>query len=337
MALVVSFVLSIAATALAATPIEFGGDFKYEFRQNQDYGSKTYTENRMYADLKFNGKIDDSTTFFGRFAGMTNDRDSFAGANKTNGFTMDQFGVKGSIDDVGYVFGREATQLGHGGIFYAGTDIDPLTYFDGVAITAKTGVFNVKVIGGKSLNSAETTGINNNSQDWFGIDLSTKLGETTVGAAYANRTQSANNVLNGQAPDAKYTDFNLSGKLGVIDLAGEYVKSNANTASKAYTMSGTYAWDKDSFTIAYNDVQANAVDPKSSNLGVIYYPNGNAFTTDGSLTANSTGYKGLTYAYSHSMTKALGLNVYYMSLKPLTGPNINHSNNELGANLKWSF
>jgi len=346
LALVGSFVLSAAGTAFAF-PVDFNGDFKYEFRQNNDYGTSKYNENRFYTDLKFNGKIDDSTTFFSRFGGQVRDNQSKPGhgdTSTTSGFAIDQFGVKTTSGDWNFALGRQGTQLGQGGIFYAGNDIDPLTYFDGAVATTKMGDFNVTVLGGKAVtsnSSVQTTnlaGTGFNDQNWVGIDFKVPVDNVTLGFAYAKKSLAPNSTwsLGGPAipiTDAKYWDLNFATKISDVAVSGEFVKSDAATASRAFTLAGTYSFDADSVTLAYNNVQGNSVDPVNSNLGTLYYPNGNTFSVPGT----SFGYKGFTYAYHHQVTKAMGLNAYYLSLKPLEGTNAGHANNELGLNAKWSF
>lgn len=349
LALVVSFVLSVAGTAFAF-PVDFSGDFKYEFRQNKDFGTTpaTKNENRFYTDLKFNGKIDDSTTFFGRFGGEVRDNQVGGSGSNTSGFTLDQFGVKSSVGNVNYVLGRQGTQLGQGGIFYAGSDIDPLTYFDGLVLSTKAGDFTITALGGKAITSnsfVQTTNLGNYSvgtlnamgfpdQNWWGIDVKVPAGQFTLGAAYAGKSVSPSAWILGNLQDAKYWDLNFATKIAdKVDFSGEYVRSDANRANSAYTFAATYPWDNDSFTVAYNNVQGNAVDPVNSNIGTLYYPNGKTFSVEGT----AFGYKGFTYAYHHGVSKALGFNAYYLSLKPLEGTNTGHINNELGLNVKWSW
>jgi len=351
LALVVSFVLAVAGTAFAF-PVDFSGDFKYEFRQNNDFGLKKYDENRFYTELKFSGKIDDSTSFFSRFGGQVRDNQSKPGhgdSATTSGFTMDQFGVKVKAGEWNFQVGRLGTQLGQGGIFYAGSDVDPLTYFDGVVATTKMGDFNVSVLGGKAISSnglVQTTNLSGlyPDQSWVGIDFKVPVDKVNVGFAYAKKTtypgalwtipQNGTWYVMG-VPDAKYWDLNFSTKIGSnFDFSGEYVKSDASTANTAFTFAGTYTFDPDNnFTLAYNNVQGYSVDPVNSNLGTLYYPNGNTFSVPGV----AFGYKGFTYAYHHQFTKAMGFNAYYLSLQPLLGFTAGHNNNELGINVKWSF
>jgi len=344
LALVVSFVLSVAGTAFAF-PVDFSGDFKYEFRQNSDFGKAKYQENRFYTELKFSGKIDDSTSFFSRFGGQVKDNQSKPGNGDyatTSGFTMDQFGVKAKAGDWNFAIGRQGTQLGQGGIFYAGNDVDPLTYFDGVVATTKMGDFNVSVIGGKAVSSnllVQTTNLMGiyPDQSWVGVDFKVPVDKVTVGFAYAKSSVYPNALVLGTVPlkDAKYWDLNFATKIGnSFDFSGEYVKSDASTANAAFTFAGTYTFDPDNnFTVAYNNVQGNSTDPVNSNIGTLYYPNGSAF----SLPGTSFGYKGFTYAYHHQITKAMGFNAYYLTLQPLLGTTAGHTNDELGLNVKWSF
>lgn len=331
LAIAASFVLSAAGTAFAS-PVDFSGDFKYEFRQNKDFTQPTKNQNRFYTDLKLNGKIDNDTSYFARFGGLAIDNESQpGGGNTTSGFTMDQFGVKTTTGNWTFGLGRQGTSLGQGGVFYAGNDIDPLSYFDGVTASSKIGDFDVKVIGGKSVVSNHAVQLTNIStyptQNWVGFDVKAPVGAVTVGAAFADKTQTANGT------DAKYWGLNAATKVGPVDLSGEFVKSNANSDTSAFTFAGTYNWAADSFTVAYNNVKGNAVDPVNSNLGTIYYPNGASFNDP----INAFGYKGFTYAYHHTVTPAMGVNAYLMTLEPQEGANVGHTNNELGLNVKWSF
>lgn len=296
-------------TAFAADPVNVSSSFKYEFRNNNDASGKS-TANRMQVGINLDGKVDADTTFFGRVAGQIGNFGN-AAPSSVNDFKLDQFGVKTNLGGWDLSLGRQGVQLGQGAIFYSGNDIAPLTYFDGITAANKIGVLNFKAVGGKA----------SNGQEWYGADLSGDLSKNAnMGLTYANKS----NV--DATPGAKYWGVYTSVKSNDnLAWTGEYVKSNASTSNRAYDVSGTYSWDKNSFTVAYNNVQANSVDGFNSVIGGTYYPNGDAFTA---------GYKGFTYAYHHDVSKTLGLNVYLMSLEPMAG---GYTNNEAGANLKWKF
>lgn len=306
-------------TAFAADPINVSSTFKYEFRNNDDAatGSKSSAD-RMQVGVNFDGKIDANTAFFGRVAGQVS---SFGKTPASTDFKMDQFGVKANLDGWNVSLGRQGAQLGQGGAFYAGNDIAPVSYFDGFVVTNKLGELNFKAIGGKTT-AAPTT----SRQKWYGVELNGDVNkDINVGFAFAgnNNVDVSGNVT----PGAHYWSGFTTIKTGEnLAWTGEYVKSNASTANRAYDLSGTYSFDKsNSFTVAYNNVQTNSTDIDNSSIGGEYYPNGDAFTA---------GYKGLTYVYHHDVNKNLGLNVILLDLKPMAG---GETNKEFAANLKWKF
>jgi len=304
-------------TAFAAEPVNVSSSFKYEFRNNDDASGKV-TKDRFYVGINLDGKIDANTTYFGRIAGKMGD---FGTAPADSQFKLDQYGVKVNLDGWNVSLGRQGAQLGQGGTFYAGGDIAPLSYYDGLVVTNKIGDVNFKAIGGKTTDVGAPG--HSPRQKWYGAEVSGDVDKNiNVGLAYAGKS----NVGTPVTPETHYWSAYTTIKTGdSLTWTGEYVKSNANTNNRAYDISGTYAWTKNSFTVAYNNVQTNSTDTDNSVIGGEYYPNGDAFTA---------GYKGLTYVYHHDVTKALGFNLIFLSLEPMTG---GHTNKELAANLKWKF
>ncbi|VBB09363.1 gram-negative porin [Lucifera butyrica] len=330
-ALAVGLGLSVVGTALAYS-VDVSGDFKYEFRSNHDgaFHDDGNTANKMSTEFKFSGKLDENTSFFTRFSGQVNDP---SGKSTTSDFNLDQFGLKANYGNWTFSLGRQGAQLGQGSIFYAGNDINPLTYFDGLVATGKLNNLNVKVVAGKAFSGNNKGSINNavednyfDNQNWLGLDLSSNIDNVTLGAVLAKKTSPTS--------DANYWGVNASTNLSKnFALNGEFARSNASSDTNAYTIGGTYSWDKSSFTIAYNSVQANSVDLVNSAIGGVYYPNYEAFMDNS--TFQGIGYKGFTYAYHHDLSKALGFNAYLLSLKKYN--NSPGTDNEFGANLKWSF
>lgn len=303
-------------TAFAADPVNVSSSFKYEFRNNDDAATGSKSSNdKFQVGINFDGKIDADTTFFGRVAGQVG---NFGKAPAGTDFKLDQFGVKANLDGWNVSLGRQGAQLGQGGAFYAGNDISPISYFDGLVVSNKLGELNFKAVGGKT-----TAGATSSREKWYGAELSGDVDKNiNVGFAYAGKSDTAAPFT----PDTHFWSGYTTVKTGdSLTWTGEYVKSNASTANRAYDLSGTYSWDKNSFTVAYNNVQTNSTDTDNSTIGGEYYPNGDAFTA---------GYKGLTYVYHHDVSKTLGLNVILLDLKPMAG---GETNKEFAANLKWKF
>lgn len=348
--LLASAVMGLAGTALA-DPIDFNGSFDYQFRNNSDKAfNSQFTRERFLVGLNFDGKIDANTTAFGRVAGKIGNWGTAPAGN--NDFKLDQFGVKTDLDGWNVSVGRQGVQLGQGGVFYAGGDICPLTYFDGVVVTSKIGAANFKALAGNTTD-AFLQGAVSPRHKWAGAEISGDIDKNVnVGFSYASRTNDSLNtstafdadtlknvttVNSVTTPGDKFWSLYTTIKTGDnLAWTGEYVKSNANTASKAYDLSGTYSWPKNSFTVAYNNVQANATDLDNSSIGGEYYPNGYGFIDNSKA---SLGYKGLTYVYHHDVKKNLGLNLVYLSLKPLNAGNgvTTATDGEFQANLKWKF
>ncbi len=330
--LVASAVMGLAGTAMAAdqspNPLQVTGSFKYETRSNHDnaFGDKS-TDNIFFSGINLNWKADDSTTFFGRLAGRQSAGKSRPAAS--NDFKMDQFGVKSTVDGWTFSLGRQGAQLGQGATFYSGSDIGPLTYFDGLVVTTKFDKTNLKLIGGKvtALNETPTLDFTP-AQNWYGAELNQDITKNVnFGVTFAKRK----NLTDASAIEpnlgTNYWSAFTTVKGGAITWNGEYVKSNASTASTGYDVSGTYAFDtKNSLTVGYNYVNANAVDLTNSVIGGVYYPNGDVFIN---------GYKGETYAYHHDFNKTVGMTVYYLDLKPMNDGR--GTDGEFGANMKWGF
>ncbi len=325
---IVAMITLCAGTAFA-DPVDVNGTIKYEYRNNNDKNTDPSTANQLSIGINFSSKIDTNTTAFARIAGRNSD---WGKSNGNNNFKLDQFGVSEKMDNWTFALGRQGAQLGQGGIVYAGINIDPISYFDGVVATTKFGEVNFKAIGG-----AATHVTDSNSNEvwprtrWIGADFNADLTkDINFGLAFARESTASTGTNLWSAYTTVKTGSNLT-------WTGEYVKSSENSSNKAYDFSGTYSWEKNSFTVAYNHVEANAVDPYNSSIGGYYYPNGVGYVygvrADGSITTPA--YKGFTYAYHHDVRKNLGLNVYYMSLEPLD--NSLGKDNEYAANLQWKF
>lgn len=319
--LVVCFVLSMAATALAF-PVDFTGDFRLQGRSIDDGiagGAADYKASwwQLRGRLNFEGKIDDSTKFFGRLS-IRND----FGSGNTSQTEFDQYGVKIAADAWKFSLGRQAVNLGQGTIISTGNDAAGCdNKFDGLIATTKTGSFDLTFIGGKTNNGNSASVVT----EWYGLDATTKINDTfSVGAAYAR--QKPQGVATGVNVWALNTAFNPNANLA---FNAEYAKSNVTTNNKAFFVSGTYSWDKDNFTIQFNNVKNNAVDANNSGIGSSAYPFKGL-----DLDTGLTGYKGFTYVYNHPMTKAATLSIVYMDLKVdgHTG-----SDKELAGSVTWKF
>ena len=323
--LVASFVLSLAGTALAF-PVDFSGDMRLQgriFDNNLAGADESRSFFQIRSRVRFEGKIDDSTSFFGRFS-ASNKLGAADYGRATEG-AFDQFGVK--LVDNGWTFkiGRQAANLGQGAIISTGYNAAGLdNKFDGLTVAGTAGAVDVNVIAGKTNNE----GGNDYAIEYYGLDLTTKLDDKfSVGAAYSHSKPDTTAVKGRNIWAINFTATPSSN----LTFNGEYAKANTDTLNKAYFINGTYAWDKDSFSIQYNRVEKDSVDALNSAIGVGIYPyNGTAVTP----LAAADYYKGFTYTYTHQMTKNASFHLIYMDLN---GKDVTGSDKEIISGVVWKF
>ena len=345
-ALTLGLTLSFASTALASPTINITGDVRLESRSIDDQIMspwETYNQSSFQARtrLKLESKVSDDTTVFARYstrnnlgAGETSTRASnFYGVNNsTSGF--DWYGVKQRIGTWDMSVGHQSVNLGQGGIINTGSDVIGTTeFFNGLVATTKTGKFNVKIIGGKSVYEPDISYIgypDRTSSEIYGLDFSTKVtGKLTLGGAWASFNAPVAFYHNG----TKQQNWAINMKYDTtpnFSINGEYVKSDATADTSAYFMAGTYKWNKDSFTVRYNKVQDASVDRVLSGIGSWSYPLKGAYGD----TWFGTDYHGFTYTYTHQVNKNLSLDVKYMDLSS-HGANGSDKELAIGASMKF--
>lgn len=283
---------TMSAGAALANPIELKGDLRLQWRNfnNDIIGVDTTDDSFFQYRIRLNAttKIDENTELFVRYS----DRNKIDKGNRMPG-ELDWYGVKGKLGDWNYSVGRQSVTLGQGSVISTGDDAAVATnLFGGIVASTTDGQVNVQVMAG------ETT----DNKDWFGFDASTKVNDKiNAGVAFAKDSTT----------DINYYALNATYKAAPnLDLAAEFVKSDADTLDTGYFIAGTYSWDKNSFTVQYNNVEANAADSSNSGIGGVSYPMMVGFTP-----ANSDGYSGFTYVYGRPITEDLSFNAAYLDLK----------------------
>lgn len=337
----VSFILSSLGTALAF-PIDVNGDVRFQFRSWQD-GVANPSPNQFNNELarirlNFSGQIDENTSLFARLGG----RSWFGDAEKTKSSSsaegmLDHYGVKTKSGNWTFSLGRQDVNLGQGAIISTGTDVATDSKFDGMVAAGKIGTSDAQFIIGKTTMSGGGA-----EENWIGFDITNKLDDkVSVGAAYATDKIIAGTYNGTYYPAAKAERYwALNGTVNFSEkfsLNGEYVKSNAVNNNAAYFLAGTYNWDKDNFSIQYNSVQINSVEPFNSGIGAVAYPLNGAnlpynYTANASLTGNK--YTGFTYSYTHPLTKAATFNITYFDLKSDT---VSGHDKEYAAGVSYKF
>ena len=324
-ALVASFILSVHCVAMASPVFNFNGDVRLEARgQDNKNAAGDQLEKRSFwqyrTRVNFEGIADEQTTFFGRFSV----RNEMGGKSNASNGNFDQYGVKLTADDWTFKIGRQAVFLGQGTIINTGTDaVNWDNKFDGLVASSKLGNVDANFIGGKT---NDDLGIGY-SIEWYGFDAASRISDHfTLGTSYAHYKPASNSGVPGTDLYGVNFVYNPTSQLS---LNGEYVKSDLDTNNKAYFVSGTYSSDKDIFSVQYQKVERNAVDPNNSGIGANCYPFGNS-----SLYEDTTGYKGMTYYYKHNMTKIASYHLIYMDLK---GTSSDAKTQEWVAGVTWKF
>ena len=333
-ALVTSFLSSLAGTA-QAFPLDFTGDFRVQARMINDQINtnippkfeKKYWEYRTR--LNFSGKVDQDTTFFGRFSVRTYQG---LGAEVKSNNELDKFGVMINTNNWKLTLGRQAITIGQGAVLGTGDDASGSTNsFDGIKASTKLNNVDVTAFGGKNTSTIYSSAFGgflpitiNPINEWYGLDLKTKFSNNLSGGlSYAHKKPEKIVATNYTAVNATY---NASPNFA---LNTEYVKSSSNDKKKGYFISGTYQKDKDRFTVQYNKIEANSVD---SNSGLAAGP----FAFKGADLPN--GYKGFAFFYNHQVKKTMSLGVAYMDLKPIDAATYGSgSDNEFVTTLNWRF
>lgn len=309
--------LGVRVSALEdkVNPWSFNGDFRLRGLSINDKiapgsSSSSYWQSRVRFGIQY--KMDQDSTFFARFSNRSN----FGEQSDTHG-NVDQYGVKLNAGSWKFVVGRQDVLLGQGLILGTGSDASSIdNKFDGLVASTTAGTWTFNVVGGKTTNDISLT------KEWYGADATTKIGDkTTLGVAYAH----SNN--NGGTDKRNVWGVNTSIAAGSnFKLNAEWAKSDKNNDNKAYFVGGTFSFNKDSFTVQYNNVEANSVDPYNSAYGAVAYPYvGRNLVSD---------YKGWSYTYNHPMSKVATFNLNYLDLQRR---GVSGHDKELAGTVTWSF
>ncbi|MDR3592658.1 MAG: hypothetical protein P4N41_23630 [Negativicutes bacterium] len=333
--LVFCFLLSMAGTVLAM-PIDINGDIRIRdiaaddtiTGPNASPLKKSYWQFRVRVNVQ--GKIDDDTSFFARFSSRNSMGGAVASVGNSSDSAFDQYGIILNSGNWKYSAGRQTVSLGQGAILSTGYDAAGVdNKFDGLVASFNDGNYKVNIIGGKTdkittEDAPKWPDTTNQITEWYGMDISTKLGDkVTAGAAYAHSKQ---DVISTGISRNTWAFNTIITPSNAFTFKGEIAQSNAPTDKKGYFVSGTYNWDKDSFTVSYNNVQKYALDPSNSGIGGWMYP----------VVGNNMGnaYHGFTYTYRHPMTKSATLTMSYYDLEV---PNQTGSDRELITSIVWKF
>lgn len=262
-ALAAAFVLTTAGSVFAA-PIEFDGKFEHQYRYNTWDNVKDADDNlvphnedgfKSTVILNATTNIGKNVDFFARFAAQhaTIGKDfSDDATSSENTAAIDQFGFTfKDSNGFSYKLGRQDASIGATAILYNTSPyLGKYEFADGVTVTGKSGVTDLKVIALKE-------------------DRKESLDENKLFALSASYSPAQNWTLGGtlakydykkaSEKDTNHWAVNAGYDQGKASYFAEYAKSNADNNNSAYGLGVSYSPDaKNTFYAINYKIEENA-------------------------------------------------------------------------------
>lgn len=277
----------LSSSVALANPVELDGKIAYQYRSNTNEETGDKTGNKFTFTLNTLTKLDQHFDLYARIAaqhvtqlGFAAD---FADKSKHTEGGIDQYGFIYKNAGVDYKIGRQAVTLGETALLYnTAPNIGQNKFADGVTITTKTGVTDLKVV------AVQEDNIGDNDNKLFAVQASYapaknwKVGGVLAKYDYKDSTEK----------DTNHWALNAGYTLGKAGLVGEYTQSSADNDNKAYAAGVTY--DFDGVNSAY--VYAH----RTEEQGDI-----------GQMTDFDPGDKGMYYGFDHKINKDTTLSLFY--------------------------
>jgi len=324
--------------------ISFDGQYRMWWRGLRDHTpfglQKDFGEGQLLLDFKY--KIDDSANLFVQLAERQFwGEPAFSSYHSWNVSNLNHYGMTKKFGDTTVSIGRQAVNLGQGGILCTGVDFGFNPQFEGVIVSTKTGDVKVNMIGGyTTTNGVEGVGgilgfdPNYTGAGWYGLDASTKIGKrVTVGAAFAHESFKDGYNYVASADSRKYYSVNTSIDLGSgYMLNGEWMKSDVDTDNKAWSATVVWHKNKNTVVVGHTDTQKNAIDQYTSITQggwqwVLGLPQG--LTGTYAVAANWNGNFAL---YMHQISKNLQTRILVEDIH-----SNGQTNREWGAGFQYNF
>ncbi|MBP1765130.1 MAG: S-layer y domain protein [Firmicutes bacterium] len=320
--------------------ISFDGQYRMQWRGLRDHYpanvQKNFGEGQLL--LNFNYKIDDTANLFVRLAERQFwGEGAFSNVKNWNEGNLDHYGITKKIGTTTFSIGRQAVKLGQGGILCTGTDFGFNPYFEGAIVSTKVGTVAVNMIGGYTTTNGDVDegggilGFDPSYQGagWYGLDASAKVGDrVTLGAAWAHENFKSGYDFVANAPNRQYYSVNTSINLGGgFMLNGEWMKSDVNNDNTAYSVTGIYHQNKDTFVLGHSSTGKNAIDQYTSITQggwqwVLGVPQG----------LTGANWQGNYIVYIHDYSKTLQARILYEDIH-----SAGQENREWGAGFQFNF
>lgn len=294
----------LAATALTtsaafAQPVELSGSVNVHYRWNDDPDGVERDGGKLYFYLNARGELVEDVDFFARLAAqkLTGDRigaDFETGKYGNEVITLDRFGLEFQGKGFTYAVGRQGATIGATGLLYStesymGSDMGAL---DGIKITGKSGVTDLKFIAGRQWNTEKE------DDKVYALQASYSPAENwTLGATIAKYEDE-----NNKNKDTNNWAVNVGYTVGKAGLFAEYGKSDADAEDTAYVFGVDYTFDaKNSAYVLYSKVEKNA--------------------DMGGMTDFDNNGKGIYIGYAYQIDKDTTLSLFYKDMEEVDGGN----------------
>lgn len=288
-ALAAAFVLTTAGSVLAA-PVEFNGDVKLHYRWETQTDRDDTSGGKLWFRLNAKTEVAENVDAFARFASQHLSNDKIGADfdqnryNKSSATSIDRFGfiVKGK--DFNYTIGRQGVTLGGLALLYStdGYMGENMGAIDGVTVTGKSGVTNIKAVAGEVWQEGDNDKL-------YALDASySPAKDLTVGATLMRATV---------GDDNNYWGVNTAYTTGKATWLAEYSKANSDEGDKAYAYGVSYAFDSKNSAYTFYSYAGSA------------YP----WTDfDGNM-------KGMYYGVTHKINKDYTFDLFYKDMKYIDG------------------
>lgn len=251
LAAAVAATVVLSTASVFASPVEFDGTASYRYRVDKNETTSDEKGSIFKVILNAKTNVAENLDVYARLGVMhltnANVGSDFTTAGKTSKGALDQFGFNYNNAGFNYKIGRQSATIGATALLYNNNYyVGRHSMVDGINVTGKTGATSIDFI------AAEEDKAGSNDNRLYGLRASySPAKDWVVGATLAKYDYAGASDTNHWAVDASYTS-------GKATYFGEFTKSNASDANRAYDVGVSYAFDdkNTAYVIAYN-VQAN--------------------------------------------------------------------------------
>lgn len=313
-ALVAAAMMTVSAGSVFAAPVDVDGSISFQARHNTKDGEDSKNYNKFTFKLNAKTELSHNVDFYARLAGQRLNEAGASGADfytyngtKRGAFELDQYGfdIKGGGFD--FKLGRQAISIGANSTIYNSTgQLGKYMMSDGLTVTGKSGVFNMKAIAVREDRSGDNEiyalqGSYSPAKNWT-------LG-STFARGYAGGTKETTTFWGINA------GYAFSDK---ASISTEYVKSNANSDNKAYNIGFFYTFDdRLSGYIINHKTEANANIRDNTDF--------------------DSGEKGFYYGLDYKVAKNTTFSLFYKANNTLSGTDAGKDNTSLRGTLSYTF